>query len=123
MPRHRFGISRLQGAEGFARQVAKVCTFYLGQRDAFLEAADKHLTGLAEWTKPEAGMFSWIKLHGTCNPETPLLCNEGRWGITGGARAGVVSLKSCAHKAKEMILNVHRHFVRVTVQGWMTRSS
>ena len=52
------------GAEGFARQVANVCAFYLGQRDAFLQAADTHLTGLAEWTKPEAGMFSWIKLYG-----------------------------------------------------------
>ena len=41
------------GAEGFERQVAEVCSFYLKQRDAFLAAADSHLTGLAEWTRPE----------------------------------------------------------------------
>jgi DNA-binding transcriptional MocR family regulator len=28
----------------------------------FLRAADKHLTGLAEWSVPTAGMFVWIKV-------------------------------------------------------------
>ena len=29
-----------------------------------LEAAERHLTGLAEWECPQAGMFVWFKLHG-----------------------------------------------------------
>ena len=32
-------------------------------------AADRHLTGLAEWTTPTAGMFAWIKLNGVEDSE------------------------------------------------------
>ncbi len=42
--------------------MAEICAFYKRQRDAFLESAARHLTGLAEWNVPEAGMFVWIKL-------------------------------------------------------------
>eukprot|EP00729_Bicosta_minor_P000409 gene409-15879_t len=52
------------GTDGFEAHVKSVCAFYQAQRDAFLASADKHLTGLAEWTRPEAGMFSWIELFG-----------------------------------------------------------
>lgn len=52
------------GEEGFEDHVKSVCSFYQAQRDAFLASADKHLTGLAGWTRPEAGMFSWIELYG-----------------------------------------------------------
>ena len=52
------------GEDGFNAHVKTICDFYQGQRDAFLAACDKHLTGLADWTRPEAGMFSWIHLHG-----------------------------------------------------------
>ena len=37
----------------FEGHVDKVVEFYRGQREAFLAAADKHLTGLAEWTTPQ----------------------------------------------------------------------
>jgi kynurenine/2-aminoadipate aminotransferase len=29
-----------------------------------IAAAETHLTGLAEWDTPEAGLFLWIKLNG-----------------------------------------------------------
>ncbi|KAI8829097.1 pyridoxal phosphate-dependent transferase [Chytriomyces cf. hyalinus JEL632] len=32
--------------------------------EGFLEHTDAHLTGLAEWVEPNAGMFVWIKLSG-----------------------------------------------------------
>lgn len=30
---------------------------------AMLSALDTHMTGIAEWTKPEGGLFIWVKLH------------------------------------------------------------
>eukprot|EP00041_Stephanoeca_diplocostata_P017690 m.362289 g.362289 ORF g.362289 m.362289 type:complete len:469 (-) comp20786_c1_seq2:868-2274(-) len=52
------------GDAGFDRHIASTVDFYRAQRDAFLAAASKHLTGLAEWHAPDAGMFVWIKLLG-----------------------------------------------------------
>ncbi|EQC42748.1 hypothetical protein SDRG_00471 [Saprolegnia diclina VS20] len=52
------------GAAGWEAHLEMVCDFYRGQRDAFLKALDKHLTGLATWHAPDAGMFVWIELHG-----------------------------------------------------------
>ena len=36
--------------------------FYRKKRDVFAAAMERHLTGLAEWTIPEAGMFFWFVL-------------------------------------------------------------
>lgn len=36
---------------------------YKRRRDLFSAAMKKHLTGLAEWDDPEAGMFYWFKLN------------------------------------------------------------
>ena len=36
--------------------------FYLRRRDVLLKAAEKHLTGLAKWATPSAGMFIWFEL-------------------------------------------------------------
>ncbi|RHY28347.1 hypothetical protein DYB32_006034 [Aphanomyces invadans] len=52
------------GEKGWNEHVEAVCMFYRGQRDAFLRALDKNLTGLATWEVPDAGMFVWIKLLG-----------------------------------------------------------
>ena len=52
------------GREGFERHVQAICTFYRGQRDAFLQSATRHLDGLAEWSTPDAGMFVFLKLLG-----------------------------------------------------------
>ncbi len=52
------------GITGFLNHVDSVSKFYEGKRDAFIQAAEKHLTGLAEWDAPNAGMFVWLKLVG-----------------------------------------------------------
>lgn len=52
------------GEEGFLAHTERVIHFYRNQRDAALAAADKWLSGLAEWHVPTAGMFLWIKVKG-----------------------------------------------------------
>ncbi|XDB52908.1 PREDICTED: kynurenine/alpha-aminoadipate aminotransferase, mitochondrial isoform X1 [Capra hircus] len=52
------------GEEGFLAHVDRVIDFYREQRDALLAAADKWLSGLAEWQVPTAGMFLWVKIKG-----------------------------------------------------------
>lgn len=59
------------GYERFIQHTLEVTKFYRAQRDAFVEAADRHLKPLGEgkvtWTTPTAGMFVWIDLSGPCN--------------------------------------------------------
>ncbi|KAI0925687.1 hypothetical protein AcV5_008358 [Taiwanofungus camphoratus] len=55
-------ILRTWGYEGFKAHTERVSEFYREKRDVFEAAMQKHLAGLAEWTKPEAGMFFWFKL-------------------------------------------------------------
>lgn len=50
--------------QGFINHVDAVSDFYRERRDVFLASASKHLTGLATWTSPRAGMFVWMKLSG-----------------------------------------------------------
>ena len=50
------------GEDGFNAHCQQVAEFYCQRRDVLLEAADRHLQGLAEWNVPEAGMFLWLKL-------------------------------------------------------------
>ncbi|KAJ6496410.1 pyridoxal phosphate-dependent transferase [Mycena sanguinolenta] len=50
------------GPDGFLAHCAGVAAFYRTRRDAFERVARKHLSGLAEWTSPVAGMFLFIKL-------------------------------------------------------------
>ncbi|KIJ51493.1 hypothetical protein M422DRAFT_776733 [Sphaerobolus stellatus SS14] len=50
------------GYEGFKKLIEKISALYVAKRDAFEMAMKKHLTGLAEWVVPEAGMFFWFKL-------------------------------------------------------------
>ncbi|XP_012279610.1 kynurenine/alpha-aminoadipate aminotransferase, mitochondrial [Orussus abietinus] len=50
------------GMEGFQKHQKSVQSFYRAKRDAMLDALKKHLTGLAEWAAPEAGMFVWIRV-------------------------------------------------------------
>ncbi|KAM7141619.1 kynurenine/alpha-aminoadipate aminotransferase, mitochondrial-like [Molossus nigricans] len=52
------------GEEGFLAHVERVIDYYRKQKDALLAAADKWLSGLAEWHAPIAGMFVWIKIKG-----------------------------------------------------------
>jgi len=50
------------GREGWATHVARVSNFYREKRDTFVALARKHLTGLAEWNEPDAGMFVWFRI-------------------------------------------------------------
>ncbi|XP_037787141.1 kynurenine/alpha-aminoadipate aminotransferase, mitochondrial-like [Penaeus monodon] len=52
------------GLEGFFRHIKEVRQLYCSRRDAMLLAAERHLTGLCEWNKPEGGMFLWLKIPG-----------------------------------------------------------
>mmetsp|Transcript_20822 Transcript_20822/g.58684 ORF Transcript_20822/g.58684 Transcript_20822/m.58684 type:complete len:475 (-) Transcript_20822:135-1559(-) len=50
--------------ERFEEHVAAVVGLYRAQRDAALASAERHLTGLAQWHAPSAGMFLWLRLLG-----------------------------------------------------------
>lgn len=50
------------GPDGFLTHCADIADFYRARRDAFERVARKHLTGLAEWTTPVAGMFIYMKV-------------------------------------------------------------
>lgn len=62
------------GEEGFFAHVDRIIDFYKDQRKAILAAADKWLSGLAEWHVPKAGLFLWIKVKGI--PDTKQLIEE-----------------------------------------------
>ncbi|TFK36666.1 PLP-dependent transferase [Crucibulum laeve] len=57
-----FALLDSWGYEGFKTHTARVSAFYREKRDVFEAAMKRHLTGLAEWDTPEAGMFFWFKL-------------------------------------------------------------
>lgn len=57
-------LLRKWGPEGWNVHVTGVQALYRERRDHFIACAEKHLSGLAEWTVPEAGMFVWIRLLG-----------------------------------------------------------
>jgi kynurenine/2-aminoadipate aminotransferase len=69
---HNSGVSQIMvtklldhwGKRGFDEHANKVAAFYCRRRDVLLAAAERHLTGLATWSAPEAGMFLWLKLNG-----------------------------------------------------------
>jgi len=50
------------GYDTFMEHTRRVSKFYKTKRDVFERAMQRHLTGLAEWVPPEAGMFYWFKL-------------------------------------------------------------
>ncbi|XP_041463100.1 kynurenine/alpha-aminoadipate aminotransferase, mitochondrial-like [Lytechinus variegatus] len=50
------------GIDGFIRHTDTTREFYKRRRDIIAKAAEDHLTGLATWSVPRAGLFMWIKL-------------------------------------------------------------
>ena len=64
------------GIEGYERHVKKVQAFYRGRRDVTQAAAAKHLTGLASWKPPVAGMFFWFDLGPSGVVDSRLLITE-----------------------------------------------
>lgn len=49
--------------QGFFQHADRVAEFYRQKRDVFQAAMVRHLSGLAEWSVPEAGMFMWYVPH------------------------------------------------------------
>ena len=56
------------GYQGLFDHVARVAEFYRKKRDVFQEAMVRHLSGIAEWSVPEAGMFMWCVFFATLPP-------------------------------------------------------
>lgn len=52
------------GPPAFDAHIASVRSFYSQRAQAFEQAAQRHLSGLAEWSTPTAGMFFWFKISG-----------------------------------------------------------
>ena len=52
-----FILLQMWGIEGFMDHVTSIEAFYQRRRDIMLEAAHKHLTGLADFAVPDGGMF------------------------------------------------------------------
>jgi len=50
------------GIDGFLRHTEKVAAFYRRKRDVFESAMQRHLSGVAQWSPPQAGMFYWFKI-------------------------------------------------------------
>lgn len=50
------------GLDGFLAHATRTADFYRQRRDTLDSYLQEHLTGLAEWTPPDASMFFWIKL-------------------------------------------------------------
>jgi len=51
------------GYDGLLSHVQNVKSFYESQRNMFVRIAEKHLSDLASWSIPHAGMFFWIKVN------------------------------------------------------------
>jgi kynurenine/2-aminoadipate aminotransferase len=52
------------GDAGFEMHVQSLQATYFERRDALVQAMKKHLTGLASFEVPSAGMFVWMKVEG-----------------------------------------------------------
>jgi DNA-binding transcriptional MocR family regulator len=46
----------------FPEQVAKIRTTYSARRDAMLAALGRYMPSTVSWTRPEGGMFIWVRL-------------------------------------------------------------
>ena len=57
-------LVRHMGHDGFEQHIKHIQELYCRRADIIMKAAEKHLTGLAEWDPVQAGMFLWIKLLG-----------------------------------------------------------
>jgi len=48
--------------EDWRGQVKQLLEYYRGRRDAIMDALEEHLSGIAEWTHPQGGLFVWATL-------------------------------------------------------------
>ncbi|KAH0832989.1 pyridoxal phosphate-dependent transferase [Lanmaoa asiatica] len=56
------GLMEQWGYDGLKTFTRNVSNIYRTKRDIFDKALQEHMADLAEWSKPESGMFFWIKL-------------------------------------------------------------
>merc|ERR1712178_579082 len=59
-----------KGIPGFVQHAQQVTDFYRKQCDAIVESFEKHLSGLATWSRPKAGMFLWLTIDGIADTKT-----------------------------------------------------
>ncbi|KAJ3311111.1 hypothetical protein HDV04_004425 [Boothiomyces sp. JEL0838] len=69
-----YTIIKSWGIEGFIQHTKRITQYYKKRRDILQSALEKHLTGLASWNIPDAGLFFWIKLNNV--PDTFDLINK-----------------------------------------------
>lgn len=55
-------VSRVLGSGMLPGHLEKIRDTYRERRDALLEALERHLSEVAVWTRPRAGMFVWLEL-------------------------------------------------------------
>ncbi|KAJ2746314.1 hypothetical protein GGI20_001436 [Coemansia sp. BCRC 34301] len=51
------------GIDGWEAHLRELRAMYTLRRNLFIQAVDKHLAGLVEYTVPTAGMFLWMKIN------------------------------------------------------------
>ncbi|PPQ71676.1 hypothetical protein CVT24_007829 [Panaeolus cyanescens] len=78
------------GYKAFIEHTNRAAALYRDRRDMFEEAMREHLTGLAEWTPPEAGMFLWFKI--ILNPKSPSEADSEKAIRTIAFKKGVLAL-------------------------------
>ncbi|XP_076657848.1 kynurenine/alpha-aminoadipate aminotransferase, mitochondrial [Halictus rubicundus] len=59
-----YKLMKIWGYDGLMKHFANIRYFYKQRRDAIAALAEKHLSGLAEFTVPKGGFFLWIKVQG-----------------------------------------------------------
>ena len=67
---HTSGVSQMMaysvlndlGEEGWKNHISRVQSFYKEKRDIFCSLLDKHLSDVAIWDPPQAGLFLFLLL-------------------------------------------------------------
>eukprot|EP01121_Diplochlamys_sp_Union-15-3_P000997 TRINITY_DN1083_c0_g1_i1.p1 TRINITY_DN1083_c0_g1~~TRINITY_DN1083_c0_g1_i1.p1 ORF type:complete len:420 (+),score=51.15 TRINITY_DN1083_c0_g1_i1:86-1345(+) len=115
---HSSGVSQILvtklleqwGEEGFANQIKIIQEFYTKQRNTLLRSCERHLTGLAEWYPPSAGMFIWVKLNGVEDTDyllhnattTKVLLAPGKYFSPNGGKSSYVRISYSLATEEEM---------------------
>ncbi|MBX9590333.1 MAG: PLP-dependent aminotransferase family protein [Hyphomonadaceae bacterium] len=63
MVMHRMAVA------AFDHQVAQACEHYRARRDWMLAALARHMPEGVSWTKPQGGLFTWVRLPEECDAE------------------------------------------------------
>lgn len=64
------------GIEGFLTHCKSVAAFYYQRSNVFESLMQKHMSHLATWTKPDAGMFYWINLEKSGVTDSNAIIND-----------------------------------------------